>query len=159
MRTSPPAALTERRSRSLPGTRSMSPNEQKMTSGREAIRIALSICSIGVTHTGQPGPCTSVISGGSKSSMPNLTMECVCPPHHFHEGPGPGGDVSNRSGVLLREPGVAVFVYVFHRVPFIKIGSQHQRSTAKGFQGISVPRLRGSINLAPKLAGTYLTGR
>ena len=43
-----------------PGTRSMSPKEQKITSGRAAIAIALSISSSGVTHTGQPGPCTSV---------------------------------------------------------------------------------------------------
>ena len=52
-----------------------------MTSGREAISIALSISSSGVTHTGQPGPWTSVTPGGSSSSMPNLTMACVWPPH------------------------------------------------------------------------------
>ena len=80
MRTSPPAALTANRSRRLPGTRSMSPNEQKITSGREAIAMALSIISSGVTHTGQPGPCTSSIPGGRSSSMPYLTIVCVCPP-------------------------------------------------------------------------------
>ena len=58
----------------------MSPNEQKMTPGRAAISSALSISSSGVTQTGQPGPCTSVTSGGSSSSTPNLTMACVCPP-------------------------------------------------------------------------------
>src|SRR5438876_4270047 len=36
--------------------------------------------SSGVTHTGQPGPCTSVMEGGNSSSMPYLTMVCVCPP-------------------------------------------------------------------------------
>jgi hypothetical protein len=40
----------------------------------------LSIFSSGVTHTGQPGPCTSVISFGSSSSTPYFTIECVCPP-------------------------------------------------------------------------------
>jgi len=34
----------------------MSPNEQKMTSGRAAMARALSMTSSGVTHTGQPGP-------------------------------------------------------------------------------------------------------
>ncbi|MDH6574679.1 hypothetical protein P3T29_000294 [Kitasatospora sp. MAP5-34] len=34
----------------------MSPKEQKITSGREAISSALSITSSGVTQTGQPGP-------------------------------------------------------------------------------------------------------
>ena len=43
----------------------MSPKEQKITSGRDAISSALSINSSGVTQTGQPGPCTSSISGGS----------------------------------------------------------------------------------------------
>ena len=56
MRTSPPEALTASRSVLLPGTRSMSPNEQKITSGRAAMSSALSINSIGVTQTGQPGP-------------------------------------------------------------------------------------------------------
>ena len=51
-----------------------------MTSGRAASAIAWSIISSGVTQTGQPGPCTSVDAGGSSSSMPYLTMACVCPP-------------------------------------------------------------------------------
>src|SRR5579864_781178 len=80
MRTSAPSALASNRLLDEPGTRSMSPNEQKITSGRCAIATALSINSIGVTQTGQPGPCTSVISLGSRSSSPLLTMVCVCPP-------------------------------------------------------------------------------
>src|SRR5512135_930369 len=43
--------------------------------------MALSISSSGVTHTGQPGPCTRSISGGSNWSRPLLRMECVWPPH------------------------------------------------------------------------------
>src|ERR1043166_977989 len=58
----------------------MSPNEQKIASGRMAMATALSINSIGVTQTGQPGPCTSVIGLGSRSSRPLLTMVCVWPP-------------------------------------------------------------------------------
>jgi hypothetical protein len=34
----------------------MSPNEQKITFGRSAISMPLSISSTGVTHTGQPAP-------------------------------------------------------------------------------------------------------
>src|SRR6202023_1906145 len=63
-----------------PGTRSMSPKEQKITSGRRAMTWALSIISSGVTQTEQPGPCTSWIPGGKRRSMPFLTMEWVCPP-------------------------------------------------------------------------------
>jgi hypothetical protein len=37
----------------------MSPNEQKITSGRRAIASPRSIISTGVTHTGQPGPWIS----------------------------------------------------------------------------------------------------
>src|SRR5579864_4657388 len=80
MRTSAPSALESNRLFDEPGTRSMSPKEQKITSGRCEIDTALSINSSGVTQTGQPGPCTSVISFGSKSSRPLLTMVCVCPP-------------------------------------------------------------------------------
>src|SRR5579862_2360580 len=80
MRTSAPSALASSRLFDDPGTRSMSPNEQKIASGPLAIATALSINSIGVTHTGQPGPCTSVISRGSRSSRPLLTMVCVWPP-------------------------------------------------------------------------------
>ena len=58
----------------------MSPNEQKITSGRPAMATALSRISIGVTHTGQPGPWISVISRGSISSSAKRTIECVCPP-------------------------------------------------------------------------------
>ncbi len=58
----------------------MSPNEQKTTFGREAMAIALSISSSGVTHTGQPGPWTSSTSLGSSSSIPYLTIVWVWPP-------------------------------------------------------------------------------
>src|SRR5579863_210193 len=80
MRTSPPSAFTSNRLRAEPGTRSMSPKEQKITSGLCAIATALSISSIGVTQTGQPGPCTSVISRGNRSSRPLFTIVWVCPP-------------------------------------------------------------------------------
>src|SRR5512134_480683 len=80
MRTSPPRALTESRSSREPGTRSMSPKEQNVTSGRPATAIARSIISRGVTQTGQPGPWTRRTLSGSSSSRPNLRMEWVCPP-------------------------------------------------------------------------------
>src|ERR1700757_2563260 len=80
MRTSAPSALASNRLFDEPGTRSMSPNEQNIASGRFAMATALSINSIGVTQTGQPGPCTSVISFGSRSSKPLLTMVWVWPP-------------------------------------------------------------------------------
>src|ERR1051326_6912822 len=80
MRTSAPPALASNRLFDDPGTRSMSPNEQKIASGRLAMATALSINSIGVTQTGQPGPCTSVICLGSRSSRPLLTMVWVWPP-------------------------------------------------------------------------------
>src|SRR5580704_10928508 len=80
MRTLAPSALASNRLLDDPGTRSMSPKEQKITSGRLAMATALSMSSIGVTQTGQPGPWTSVISRGSRSSRPLLTMVCVWPP-------------------------------------------------------------------------------
>ncbi len=51
-----------------------------MTSGRAAIASALSICSSGVTQTGQPGPWIIRTPFGSASSIPCLTSVWVCPP-------------------------------------------------------------------------------
>ena len=42
-----------------PGTRIMSPNDVKITPGVSATAMASSTRPIGITHTGQPGPCTS----------------------------------------------------------------------------------------------------
>ena len=64
------AALSASRSPREPGTRSMSPNEVKMTSGKAAMACARSMVSSAVTQTGQPGPCTSSTSGGKMRSMP-----------------------------------------------------------------------------------------
>src|SRR5512143_881620 len=80
MRTSPPSDLTASRSVVEPGTRSMSPKEAKITPGRRAMAWARSICSSGVTQTGQPGPWTSVIVSGSRRSMPERSRVWVWPP-------------------------------------------------------------------------------
>ena len=48
----------------------MSPKEVKMTSFRAAMEWARSIISSEVTHTGQPGPCTSSTDSGIMRSMP-----------------------------------------------------------------------------------------
>jgi hypothetical protein len=75
MRTSPPLPLTPKRSSLLPGTRSMSPKEQKITPGWAAMASALSMISRGVTQTGQPGPWISSTASGSSWSMPLRMME------------------------------------------------------------------------------------
>jgi hypothetical protein len=53
----------------------MSPNEQKITPGWEAISSALSIISSGVTQTGQPGPWIISIPSGSSWSIPCRMIE------------------------------------------------------------------------------------
>src|SRR5262245_16082211 len=58
----------------------MSPNDQKTTPGRLAIACALSVIARDVTHAGQPGPCTSSTSRGSRRSIPCLTRLWVWPP-------------------------------------------------------------------------------
>src|ERR1039458_6562532 len=79
-RTSPPSDLMVKRSPLEPGTRSMSPNEQKMTTGVQTWALPISIIARGVTHTGHPGPCTSSTPSGRSWSSPFLTMEWVWPP-------------------------------------------------------------------------------
>ena len=59
-----PSALASKNEPPLPGTRIMSPNEVMITSGCEARWIASSTRPIGITQTGQPGPCTRVIDSG-----------------------------------------------------------------------------------------------
>ena len=67
---SAPAALASVSVPTLPGTRSMSPKQVKITPGSRAIAIPSSTRPIGITHTGQPGPCTSSTFSGSRSSTP-----------------------------------------------------------------------------------------
>src|ERR1039457_6569092 len=64
MRTSLPSALIWNRSPFEPGTRSISPKEQKITPGRRAMACARSSISSGVTQAGQTGPCTSSTAVG-----------------------------------------------------------------------------------------------
>ena len=72
MRTSAPSALASSSVPSAPGTRSMSPKQVKITSGLRATAMPSSTRPIGITQTGQPGPCTSSTFGGSRSSTPYL---------------------------------------------------------------------------------------
>ena len=94
------ALLTRNRSPSEPGTRIMSPNEQKMTSGRAAIASARSIVSSGVTHTGQPGPWISSTPSGSSWSMPLRMIVWVWPPQTSMSAHGPG----DRRGDVVEQP-------------------------------------------------------
>ena len=72
MRMSAPSALASSRLPSDPGTRIMSPKQVKITSGLRAMAMPSSRRPIGMTHTGQPGPCTSSTLAGRRSSMPYL---------------------------------------------------------------------------------------
>ncbi len=64
IRMSVPEAFASKKDPCEPGTRIMSPNEVMITSGRAARCMASSTRPIGITHTGQPGPCTRVIASG-----------------------------------------------------------------------------------------------
>lgn len=64
IRMSAPAALASKKEPSPPGTRIMSPKDVMMTSGWDAMWMASSTRPIGITHTGQPGPCTSEMFSG-----------------------------------------------------------------------------------------------
>ena len=121
IRTSPPPAFTDNKSRSLPGTRSMSPNEQKITSGRWAICMALSICSIGSHAHRAAGTMHKSYLFGQQLVYPKLDNRMRLPPAHLHDGPRPGRDASNSVRILLRKIGVPVFVNVFHLVPSLSV--------------------------------------
>ncbi len=67
---SAPAAFASSSVRSEPGTRIMSPKQARMTPSFSAIAMPSSTRPIGITQTGQPGPCTISTWSGSRSSMP-----------------------------------------------------------------------------------------
>src|SRR3974390_148168 len=95
----------------------MSPNEQSVTSGREAISIALSIYSTGVTQTGQPGPCTKLTSPGNSRSMPNRTNPVGLPAAHLHQGPRTRHAAGDGRRKAVRCGGIPVFVTELHTNP------------------------------------------
>ena len=64
MRMSVPAALESKNDPRPPGTRIMSPKVVMITSSCSAMAMASSMRPIGSTHTGQPGPWTSVTFSG-----------------------------------------------------------------------------------------------
>ena len=94
-RTSPPCDLMDEQIASEPGTRSMSPKEQKITSGRRAMACALSIISSGVTQTGQPGPCTSSMPSGSRTIDSVLHDGVGLAAADLHNDPRPGLHAAN----------------------------------------------------------------
>ena len=59
-----PSALESKKFPPEPGTRIMSPKDVMSTPGCRAMWMASSTRPIGITQTGQPGPCTSVICSG-----------------------------------------------------------------------------------------------
>ena len=81
MRTSAPSAFSRCRDEPLPGTRIRSPNVATMVSGSPASLTKASISFWAVTHTGQPGPESSVTVSGSNDRMPLLKMDTVWVPH------------------------------------------------------------------------------
>ena len=92
----------------------MSPNEQKITSGRAAMASARSIISSGVTQTGQPGPWISSISSGSSWSMPLRMIEWVCPPQTSMSAHGRVAAALDLVSRRARERRVAELVEVLH---------------------------------------------
>ena len=64
MRISRPAAFICASEVELPGTRIMSPNVVLMASSMRASAMAWSMSWLAVTHTGQPGPESSLTPAG-----------------------------------------------------------------------------------------------
>ena len=65
----------------LPGTLIISPNVHTVLPGTSDSSIALSMYEVGVTHTGHPGPDSSLILSDSISGIPLLEIAPVWLPH------------------------------------------------------------------------------
>ena len=79
-----------------------------MTSGREAIANALSIVSSGVTHTGHPGPCTSITPGTTHRCRSDHRVRLAAA--DFHDDPRTSHRGADRGGQASDGIGVSVFV-------------------------------------------------
>ena len=97
----------------VPGTRSMSPNEQKITPGCAAMASALSISSSGVTHTGQPGPWT-ISSRGQHLVDAVLDDGVRLAAADFHDLPRARGGLVDFPRDPLRDLAVAKLGQVLH---------------------------------------------
>ena len=85
MRTSAPRACASSSEPRLPGTRSMSPKVARITPSVSAIAIASSTRPIGITQTGQPGPCTSSTSGRQQVADPVPVDRVGVPAADLHD--------------------------------------------------------------------------
>ena len=84
MRTSAPCAFASSSVPFEPGTRIMSPKQVKITPGSCAIAMPSSTRPIGITHTGQPGPCTSSTFSGQQVVDAVLVDRVRVPAAHLH---------------------------------------------------------------------------
>ena len=152
-RTSPPRARTCSRSHSLPGTRSMSPKR-----GEDHVRVgppgasALSICSSGVTQTGQPGPWIISTASPSSSSSPCRTMVWVWPPQTSMSTQRPSGQRPRILAIRPRATAASRYsLEIFHersslRAPGFGSATSRIQSSSSSWL-ISRQRLEGAARL------------
>ena len=125
-----------------PGTRSMSPKEQKITFGLCSDRSALSINSTGVTQTGQPGPCASVISLGEQFVDAVFHDGVRLPAADLHDRPRPGDDARDAGSILLGRGGVAILFHVLHASTRFQTSSSPARPFASDIRRSAAPPSR-----------------
>ena len=85
MRTSAPSAFASSSVPCEPGMRSMSPKQVKITPGSWAIAMPSSTRPIGITQTGQPGPCTSSTFAGQQVVDAVLVDRVRVAAAHLHD--------------------------------------------------------------------------
>ena len=98
-----------------PGTRSMSPNEVKITPGRARDGVGLvDLLERRDAHRAARGRAPARCPPGSRRSMPCLTIECVCPPQTSMSVHGRVVDPGDLAEDLGRHAPVAILVEVLH---------------------------------------------
>ena len=122
-RTSPPWLLTWNRSFSLPGTRSMSPNEQKITSGRDAISKRL-VDDLQRRHADRASGPVDHLDGVRQQlvdAVPDDRMRLAAT--HFHDRPALAGRALDLVDELAGKLGIAELVQILHdntsELPFV----------------------------------------
>ena len=119
----------------------MSPNEQKMTSGRDAISRARSIISSGVTQTGQPGPWMSSIWLGQELVDAVADDRVRLAAADLHDRPGPGRGGLDLGEEPAREGRVLELVEVLH-------GTSVSDGRARSSMACRAPRTAASVSSA-----------
>ena len=114
IRMSPPCAFTFSKSSFDPGTRNISPNEQRITSGSPG-KLARHINQFNRRDADRAPWAMNDRDFRRKESIESISDNRMClPSTYLHDGPRMLGDLTNSFSQFLNRMGISKLVHVFH---------------------------------------------